>query len=318
MTGISFAGRGSAQPGAAPPGLRRDRGRAPGQSGWWALLFVGPVGIGLAVFYLWPIVRTAWMSLTETGPFGGSTFTGLSNYEKLFSNPDLPQALLNTLIYTLIALLVIPIAMVIAALLNTAGLKGRGIYRTLYFLPVVTMAAAVAAVWKVIYNGDYGVLNQLLGFFGIAGTSWLTNPATALGAIAAVGIWSGIGTTLVIFLAALQGVPGHLYEAAQLDGAGPVRRFVSVTVPMISPSVFFVAVTTVIGAFQAFDLIYVMVAKTSPAMPHVKTIVYLFYEAGFIDHNPGLAAAIAFVLLLIILVVTVLQFGMQRKWVHYE
>jgi multiple sugar transport system permease protein len=299
------------------PGSGR-RGRGPGQSAWWALVFIGPTALGLLVFYLWPTVRTFAMSFTQTGPFGGSTFVGLDNYVRLFQDPTLVHALLNTAEYTVIALIGIPIAIAIAALLNTTGLKGRSAYRTLYFIPVVTMPAAIALVWRMIYNGDYGVLNQFLHLFGIQGKSWLTDPSTALVAIAVVGIWAGLGTNVVIFLAGLQGIPDTVLEAADLDGAGPIRKFFSITIPLLSPSIFFVSVVSVIGALQVFDLIYMMLGKSNPALPNTETIVYLFYQAGFIDNERGYAAAIAFLLLVIILILTVIQFRLQKKWVHYE
>ncbi|KQZ11318.1 sugar ABC transporter permease [Agromyces fucosus] len=303
---------------AAAPGRGRRRGRGPGQSSWWALLFIGPTAAGLVAFYLWPTVRTFLMSFTESGPFGGSEFVGLDNYVRLFQDPELLGALRNTALYTVIALVGIPLAVAIAALLNTTGLRGRGIYRTLYFIPVVTMPAAIALVWRMIYNGDYGVLNEVLGVFGIEGASWLTDPSTALIAIAVVGIWAGLGTNIVIFLAGLQGIPDTVMEAADLDGAGPVRKFFSITIPLLSPSIFFVSVISVIGALQVFDLIYMMLGTSNPAMPNTRTIVYLFYQAGFIDNEKGYAAAIAFLLLIIILVLTVVQFRLQKKWVHYE
>ncbi|MDR6905696.1 multiple sugar transport system permease protein [Agromyces sp. 3263] len=308
---------------AAPrPGRRGDRagrtGRGPRQSGWWALLFIGPTAVGLLAFYLWPTVRTLILSFTESGPFGGTTFVGFDNYVSLLQDPELLGALRNTAVYTLITLVGIPIAVAIAALLNTTGLRGRGVYRTLYFIPVVTMPAAIALVWRMIYNGDYGVLNEVLGVVGIEGRSWLTDPSTALISIAVVGIWAGLGTSIVIFLAGLQGIPDTLMEAADLDGAGPIRKFFSITIPMLSPSIFFVSVIGVIGALQVFDLVYMMLGRNNPAMPNTRTIVYLFYEAGFLDNQRGYAAAIAFLLLLIILVLTVVQFRLQKKWVHYE
>ncbi|WP_159600187.1 carbohydrate ABC transporter permease [Agromyces humi] len=312
------------RPGDAAPRPRRRgdgpgrTGRGPRQSGWWALLFIGPTAVGLLAFYLWPTVRTLILSFTESGPFGGTTFVGFDNYVALLQDPELLGALRNTAVYTLITLVGIPIAVAIAALLNTTGLRGRGVYRTLYFIPVVTMPAAIALVWRMIYNGDYGVLNEVLGVVGIEGRSWLTDPGTALVAIAVVGIWAGLGTSIVIFLAGLQGIPDTLMEAADLDGAGPIRKFFSITIPMLSPSIFFVSVIGVIGALQVFDLVYMMLGRNNPAMPNTRTIVYLFYEAGFLDNQRGYAAAIAFLLLLIILVLTVVQFRLQKKWVHYE
>lgn len=304
-------------PEAKSLGIRRRR-RSPGASPLWALVFLGPTALGIAVFYLWPTVRTLIISFTKSGPFGGSEWVGIENYTRLFQDPELIGALRNTAIYTIIALIGIPLAVGIAALLNTAGLKGRSAYRTLYFIPVVTMPAAIALVWRMIYNGDYGVLNAALGAIGIDGRSWLTDPNTALIAIAVVGIWAGLGTNIVIFLAGLQGIPDTIMEAADLDGAGPVRKFFSITIPLLSPSIFFVSVISVIGALQVFDLIYMMLGRSNPAMPNTRTVVYLFYEAGFLDNDRGYAAAIAFLLLVIILILTVVQFRLQKKWVHYE
>ncbi len=298
-------------------GVRRRR-RSPGASPWWALVFLGPTALGIAVFYLWPTVRTLIISFTKSGPFGGSEWVGIENYTRLFQDPELIGALRNTAVYTVIALIGIPLAVGIAALLNTAGLKGRSAYRTLYFIPVVTMPAAIALVWRMIYNGDYGVLNAALGAVGIEGRSWLTDPNTALIAIAVVGIWAGLGTNIVIFLAGLQGIPDTIMEAADLDGAGPVRKFFSITIPLLSPSIFFVSVISVIGALQVFDLIYMMLGRSNPAMPNTRTVVYLFYEAGFLDNDRGYAAAVAFLLLVIILILTIVQFRLQKKWVHYE
>ncbi|MCZ0711292.1 MULTISPECIES: carbohydrate ABC transporter permease [Microbacterium] len=304
-------------PEAPSSGVRRRR-RTPGASPWWALVFLGPTALGLAVFYLWPTVRTLIISFTKSGPFGGSEWIGFENYVRLFQDPELLGALRNTAVYTVIALIGIPLAVGIAALLNTTGLTGRSAYRTLYFIPVVTMPAAIALVWRMIYNGDYGVLNAALGAVGIDGRSWLTDPNTALIAIAVVGIWAGLGTNIVIFLAGLQGIPDTIMEAADLDGAGPVRKFFSITIPLLSPSIFFVSVISVIGALQVFDLIYMMLGRSNPAMPNTRTVVYLFYEAGFLDNDRGYAAAVAFLLLLIILVLTIVQFRLQKKWVHYE
>lgn len=303
--------------GASPSGPGRRRGTA-GTSPWWALLFVGPMALGLGAFYLWPTVRVFLLSFTESGPFGGGTFVGLDNYVELFQDPDVLGALRNTFVYAAIALMGIPISIAIAVLLNTPGLRLRGMYRTLYFIPVVTMPAAVGLVWRMIYNGEYGILNQFLGVFGIEGQSWLTNPNTALIAITAVGIWGGLGTSVVIFLAGLQGIPESLNEAASLDGAGPIRRFFSITMPMLSPSIFFVSVIGIIGSLQVFDLIYMMLGRNNPALPDIRTIVFLFYEAGFIQNDRGYAAAIAIVLFVIILALTGMQFWLQKKWVHYE
>lgn len=273
--------------------------------------------LGLGLFYLWPVVRTAYFSFTKWGAFGGSTWIGLGNYRSLFHDHEVLQALRNTAIYTLIVLLAVPIAMVVAAMLNQRGLRGVSVYRVFYFLPVVTIPAAVAIVWRLLYNGDYGIINYLLSLVGIKGPYWLSSPTFALVAISIVGIWMVLGQQIIIFLAGLQAIPQELHEAAAIDGAGPARRFMSVTVPLLTPSIFFVTVLSVIGTFQMFDLMYVMIDPNNPAIAQTRTIVYLFYERGFIDNDRGYAAAIAFLLFGIIMLLTLVQFRLQKRWVHY-
>ena len=298
---------------------RRPSGRSPARrdENRWGYAFVAPLAVGLAIFYLWPVVRTLQLSFTTSGPFGGSEWTGLENYGRLLEDPQLLDSLRNTLVYSAIVLLAIPLSVVVAALLNQRGLRGRSAYRLVYFLPVVTMPAAVALVWGFMYNGDFGILNYFLGLVGLDGRSWLTDPSTVMPAIAGVGIWLALGNNIVIFLAGLQGIPRELYDAAALDGAGPVRSFRSITLPLLTPSIFFVTVISLITSLQVFDLILLMVDRANPALPSARSLVYLFYEAGFLDHEPGYAAAIAFVLLVLILGLTVAQFRLQRRWVHY-
>lgn len=283
----------------------------------WAAVLLGPMLIGLTAFYFWPVVKTFYTSFFKTGVFGGSTFTGLDNYREVMESGEIHRALLNTVVYCAIVVLSIPIALVFAVLLNHKGLRGVGLYRTLYFLPVVTMPVAIALLWKYLLNGDFGPVNDVLGWFGIEGTSWLANPRTALVALSVVGLWATLGYPIVLFVAALQAVPPELTEAAELDGAGPVRRFFSITLPLISPTIFFVTVLTVIGALQMFDLVYVMIGKTNPAINQTETIIYLFYRIGFIENDKGLASALVFCLMVVIMALTALQFRLQRKWVHY-
>ncbi|HEY3558977.1 MAG TPA: sugar ABC transporter permease [Kribbella sp.] len=284
---------------------------------WWGLAMVAPMGVGVAVLYLWPILQTFYFSFTEWGPFGGSTWTGLANYSRMLHDPAVWTALRNTVGYTVLTLLGIPPAMVFAALLNRRDLWGRGLFRTLYYLPVVTMPAAIGLLWQYLYNGDYGLINQGLAGLGISGPGWLTDPHTALIALAVVGIWSQFGYNLVLFMAGIQNVPRELYEAAALDGAGSVRQFLRVTVPMLSPTTFFVSVISAIGSLQMFDLVYLMIPPASPAGGATRTVVSLFYETAFAKSNPGYGAAIAFMLLVVIGALTAVQFRLQRRWVHY-
>lgn len=284
----------------------------------WAILFVAPMCIGLGVFYLWPAIGTLFTSFTKTGPFGGWTWTGIDNYLEVFGSTQVARALLNTLVYSCIVLISVPLALVIAALLATRGLRNVWLFRLAYFLPVVTLPVAIGWIWRLLYNGDFGPLNAALSFLGLPARSWLADGSTALVAISIVGIWMSIGYPIVLFTAALQNVPEELHEAAALDGAGPVRRFFNVTVPMVSPTIFFVIVLTLIGTLQMFDLIFVMIGDRSPVRYETQTIIYLFYKSAFIDNQRGLGSAIVVCLMVIIMLLTYVQFRLQKKWVHYE
>ncbi|MFG1685904.1 carbohydrate ABC transporter permease [Nonomuraea sp. NPDC049269] len=306
----------------AAPARHRPRRKDRAVEALWGYAFIAPVGLGLAVFYLWPVLQTAYFSFTEWGAFGGHTWTGLENYLRLAVDPEMGQALVNTLTYTVLGLLAIPLAIVFAALLNTKGLRGVGVYRTMFFLPVVTMPVAIAMVWRWLYNGDYGLINQVLSLVGIDGPNWIADPATALPALVVVGIWSSVGYNLIIFLAGMQAIPKEYYEAAAIDGAGPVRQFFKVTLPLLSPTAFFVSVVSVIGSLQLFDLVYVMSgsgssARSNPAFPRLETVVQLFYERAFVTNDRGYAAAIVMALLMLIIALTAFQFRLQRRWVHY-
>lgn len=297
---------------------RRRSRRPPTQdSVWWAVLMLFPAGVGLAVFEIWPTFQTAYYSFTTWGAFGGHTWSGLDNYQTLVKDPDIGHSIINTAIITAITLLGVPLAVIVAALLSQPGMRGITIYRTLYFLPVVTLPAAVALTWKWLYNGDYGLINWLLSKVGIQGPHWLSDPATAIFAISIVAVWGSIGYNMVILLSGIQGIPPDYYEAAVLDGAGKVAQFLHVTVPLLTPSIFFVTVISVINSLQTFDLIYLMVGQNNPAITQTETIVYLFYQRGFAEHDGGYAAAIGMLLLFLTLALTAAQFRLQRRWVHY-
>ena len=297
---------------------RRDRWRRQTRDLPWALLFIGPSTLGLGVFYLWPAAQTFYFSLTEWGAFGGHTFVGLANYRTLLHDPDVLDALRNTLVFSVLGLLGLPISLALAATLGRPGRKGVSLYRVLMFLPVVTMPAAVAVIWRWLYNGDVGLINAALGRVGIDGPYWISDPHTAMIALVLVSIWSTIGYNMVLLMAGLAAIGRSYYEAAEMDGAGPIRQFRSITLPLLSPTLFFVTVLSVISSLQVFDLIYVMIGKSNPALPQTRTAVYLFYQKAFVDNDRGYAAALALVLVVIIVAVTGLQFWLQKKWVHYD
>lgn len=284
----------------------------------WGYLLIAPMALGLAVFFLWPIAQTLYLSFTESGVFGGHTWVGTANFTDLLGDEEMLGALGNTMLYAVLVLAGVPLSIVIAVLLNVPGLRGQSVYRTLYFLPVVTMPAAVGLTWRYLFNGDFGAINYLLGLVGIDGPYWVGDADYAIYAIAIVGIWSSVGYNAVLFLAGLQGIPRHYYEAAEIDGAGRLRQFFRITLPLLTPTTFFVIVITMINALQVFDLVYLMIDLKSPALSGSRTIVYLFYEKGFVQNQRGLAAAIAVLLLVLILVLTAIQFRLQKRWVHYE
>ena len=284
-----------------------------------AYIFIAPVTIGLLIFYVWPFIQNFWFSFNDVNKFNMATFCGLDNYKKLFEEPDLMLALKNTILY---AVITVPIGLFISLLLATllnSKIKGKGIYRTIYFLPSITMAAAVALVWKLIFNGDYGILNTVLEFFGVEGKRWLTDPSTALFCVMMVGIWSGAGYNMIILLAGMQGVSNSYYEAAEIDGAGPVQKFFKITIPLVSPTIFFVTITGLIGAFQVFDTLYMMIdIDKNPAFNAVKTTNVLFYQNAFTYGYKGYAAAISIFMFVIIMIITAIQLWGQKKWVNYD
>ncbi|WP_426625311.1 carbohydrate ABC transporter permease [Leifsonia sp. McL0607] len=298
------------------PGGPASRRRPLGRTGWWAWAFLLPLLIGVGVFYIWPILQTFFYSFTTWGVFGGWTFSGLDNFHSLLTDPAFYQSLLNTAIYTAIVLIGIPIAVWLASLLNTPGLRLTSFYRVLFFLPYVAMPTAIALVWRMIFNGDFGILNWALSLVGVRGPYWLSTPGFALIAVSVVGLWSSLGFSMIILGAGLKSIPPELYEAAELDGASRARAFRSVTVPLLSPSIFFVAVVTTISSFQLFDLLYALLGSTNPVMPRTMSLVFYFYSTGFISNDKGLAAAIAIAIFILIGLVTLFQFRLQRKWVQ--
>ncbi|MFJ2768430.1 carbohydrate ABC transporter permease [Streptomyces sp. NPDC087300] len=294
---------------AAPrPGSRNQR------AAYW---FIAPLGIGFALFYFWPLLQTFYFSFTEFGAFGGHTFIGTDNYARVIQDVTVWQALVNTLIYSVIGLTALPIAIVVASLLNRRGLRGVSVYRALYFVPFVTLPVAVGLVWNWLYNGDFGLLNEVLGWFGIDRHYWVSDPSTAVYAIGTVMVWSTTGYYLIIFMAGIKGIPKDYYEAAELDGAGALRRFFTITLPLLSPTLFFASIICMINSLQTFDLIYIMMGEKNPAIGDTQSVVGLFYKWAFIENAQGAAAALAFLLMVVIAALTYLQFRLQKRWVHY-
>ncbi len=287
------------------------------RAGWVA---ISPWLIGFAVFTALPLGLSAYFSFTDYDVITDAKWVGLDNYERLFTNDRLfPIALRNTLIY---ALMLIPIdvgtALGAALLLNQAR-KFQGFFRTLYYLPSITPAVANAYLWILILNPNDGLFNNFLRGIGLPAPSWTTDPTWVKPTIVVSQIWL-LGGSMIILLAALKGVPVSLYEAATLDGAGRLRRFKDVTLPMISGVLFFVATVSTIGALNVFTQGYVMFDKNGgPANSGLFVAMYIYRRAfGSGAFQIGYASAIAWILFLIIVAITLFQFRMSKRWVYYE
>lgn len=298
--------------------MRKDYGK---KTSWeksqfiWGWFFILPTLLGLIILNIIPIFQTIYQSFFKTGDFGkGNVFVGFSNYTRMFQDKAIWQALWNTVKYAIVEVpFSIIIALILAVFLNRK-MAGRAIYRTIFFLPMVAAPAAIAMVWRWLYNSEFGLINHLIG----RKINWISNPDIAIFAIAVIGIWSIVGYNMVLFLAGLQEVPRDYYEAASIDGASGIFQLLKITVPLISPTIFFVAVTRVIGAFQVFDLIFMVMDKTNPALIKTQSLVYLFYRYSFTEANKGYGSAIIVLLLVVILILTGFQLFAQKKWVHYN
>nr|WP_252130897.1 sugar ABC transporter permease [Clostridium caldaquaticum] len=279
---------------------------------------IAPTIIGLIILNVWPIIQTFWLSLHKTGDFGLNEFVGFDNYKQLFQDKIVIQAIANTFMYSIVSVPIgIILSLLIAVLINS-HIKGKSLYRTIYFLPMVSAPAAIAMVWRWMYNGEFGLFNYLLSLIGVKGINWLTDPKFSLVSVIIVGIWSTLGYNMVILLAGLQEIPGTFYEAAEIDGAGSVRQFFTITLPLVSPTMFFVVITTIIGSLQVFDHIFMMIDKTNIALEKTQSLVYLFYKYSFVMYDKGYGSTIVMFLLAVILIITVIQLYLQKKWVHYQ
>lgn len=285
---------------------------------YWGWFLVAPTVIGLIVLNIIPIFQTIYMSFFKSGDFGkGNVFVGFDNYKQLISDVQVWHAVKNTLLY---AVMVVPTSItlaLIAAVLMNGKLKGKMIYRTIYFIPMIAAPAAVTMVWKWLYNTQFGLINYGLSKLGLGPVEWTTDPNVALVSIAIIGIWSVVGYNMVLLLAGLQEIPKDYYEASEIDGASKLRQFFVVTVPLLSPALFFVLVTSIIQAMQVFDVIYMMIDVQNPAYDNTVSLVYLFYNNSFKYSNKGYGSAIVMLLLAIIMIITIIQMRVQKKWVKY-
>lgn len=281
----------------------------------WGWIFVLPTLIGLIVLNIWPLVQTIYQSFFKTGTFGkGNIFVGIDNYTKMFETSEVLQSLWNTIKYMIIEVpFSVVIALVLAVLLNRKMI-GRGIYRTIFFLPMVAAPAAVAMVWRWLYNAQYGLINHIIG----KQINWVSDPNIAWISMGIIGVWSIVGYNMVLFISGLQEIPGDYYEAASIDGATGIKQFFHITIPLLSPTIFFVLTTRIIGAMQVFDLIYMIMDKTNPAIGKTQSLVFLFYQYSFTYQNKGYGSAIVVLLLVVILIFTLIKNIFEKKYVFYN
>lgn len=280
----------------------------------WGYLLIAPTILGLIILNVYPFIQTLVLSFSTTHPFGIYEISGVENYVRMFSSGEFWKATWNSIYFCILTVpLGIFLSLLTAVLLN-AKVKGKTAFRTIYFLPMVVAPAAIAMVWKWIFNGEYGIINQILG----AKVNWLTNPKLVLPACAVVAIWSAVGYDAVLLLSGIQNISKSYYEAASLDGASKVQQFFTITLPMVSPTLFVVLIMRLMASIKVYDLIYMMVDQSNPAITSAQSLMYLYYRESFVAGNRGYASAIVVWTVLLIGVVTAVQFWGQKKWVNYE
>nr|WP_233552713.1 sugar ABC transporter permease [Jiangella rhizosphaerae] len=278
-------------------------------------LFLAPSLVPLTLFTLVPMVSSLWVSLHDWNLITPMEFVGLANYRELLSDGDTWAAFGHTLGYIAGYLPLVYVLGLAAALALNTALRGRNVFRAAYFLPVVTSWVVVALLWRWLLSPANGLVNHLLGLVGIDGPGWWTDPAWAMPSVILASAWKDLGFVMIILLAGLQSVPGELYDAARVDGTSAWQRFRYVTLPLLSPSTFFVVVISLINGFQVFDQVYVMTGGGPAGATEV--VVQQIYDLTFRYGRAGDASALSWLLFVVVLVVTIIQVRGQRRWVTY-
>ena len=282
------------------------------------ILFLGPALVAIGVFFFLPVLAAFALSFTDfdiyaLGSFAFARFVGFKNYAQLLSDPLFWKAFRNTLEFLLIGgPLSIAVSLGAALMIQSKLVRWKGFFRTAFFTPVVTTLVAVAVIWRFIYHPRFGLLNYLLSLVGIGGVDWLGDQHWAMPAIILMAVWKNFGYNMVIFIAGLQNIPAELYEAASIDGAGRLQQLRTITVPLLAPTTVYISILTMIGYFQLFSEPYVM-TQGGP-LNSTLSIVLLMYQQGFRWWNMGYSAALAFVLFAFILIGSVIQSRVQKRW----
>ena len=287
------------------------------QQWFWGYLFIFPVMLGFFLFMAYPMISGVLMGFTKWSGLGSQEWIGASHYVKMFNDKHFIKAVWNTIYYTLGILCTgIPLSLILAILLNQKFLKGRNVFRAIYYLPVISMMIAVSMLWKWLLSTNHGLINYFIGLIGLPSVNWLLDPRWAMPGLILMSIWKGTGFNMVLFLAGLQGIPKIYYEAAEIDGAGWWHKFRNVTLPLLSPTTFFIVITTMIHSFQIFQQAYIL-TEGGP-QEATTTIVYYIYKNAFEWFHMGYACAQGVLLLAILLFATWFQKEFQKRWVFYE
>ncbi|MFZ5814087.1 MAG: carbohydrate ABC transporter permease [Bacillota bacterium] len=282
-----------------------------------AYLYLLPTLVILGTFNIYPVIRAFVISLYDYR-LRTQEYIGLANYRELFTDPQFWTAVKNTMIFVAGT---VPIEIILAlgvALLLNRPLRGRAFYRLAFFVPYVTTVVAIAMVWLWIYHDQWGLLNHILGWFGVTPQKWLLDPKWTMFTIILMSIWKSLGYTVVIFLAGLQNMDRELYNAAKVDGANDRQVFWHVTWPLLTPTTFFVSITSIIGAFKVFTEIFVLYGGKPGPLRVATTIVFYIYEKAWDDYRMGYASAAAYALFFLVLAVTIIQLWYARRRVHYS
>jgi multiple sugar transport system permease protein len=301
-----------------PPATKRRKpaGRVRLKYALTVLVFLLPSLVPLLAFVIGPMISAGWTSLHSWNLIGPMEWVGLDNYAQLLGDPGTREAFLHTVYYIVGYLPLVYVGGLALALALNSRIRGRALFRGIYFLPVITSWVVVALVWRWLLSPSNGVVNTVLSWVGIEGPGWWADPAWAMPSIILASAWKDLGFVMVILLAGLQTINPDLYEASELDGAGWWRRLRSITLPLLSPSTFFVIVLSLINGFQVFDQVYVMTGGGPNDASRV--VVQQVYDLTFRYGQAGMASALSWLLFAVILVITLIQFYGQKKWVNYE
>ncbi|AEF81658.1 carbohydrate ABC transporter permease [Leadbettera azotonutricia] len=280
-------------------------------------LFIAPNFLGFMLFAVLPVLASFGLGLTSWNIAGQYKFIGLSNYIEMFTqDPKFYKVLGNTIYFSLLYIPLVLVCSIGLAMLVNRPLKGVISFRFMYFLPVVTSAVAASMVFQWMYNTEFGLLNYFLGLFGLGKVAWLTDRRIVMLCVVIVNLWKNAGRLMVIYLAGLQGISRVLYEAAEIDGAGPVLRFFKITLPMLSPTTFFILITSVIDSFQIFEIVFTLTG--GGPLNSTNTIVTYIYEESFNHFRMGYACSLSMILFTMIFIFTVIQFRLQKNWVQSD